>query len=217
VGSMGSDLPISPGDTPRPYHHGDLWQALVQAGLAILHEDGMHALTLREVARRAGVSHTAPYRHFADKEALLAAIAEDGFLRISNGLRAAVAEYDGDPIGLFRLAVRLYVHFVLENPDHVRVMFSGLVKDYERYPDLCRIADQSFDDLVALTLLLQRDGLLAEDDPFLQGFAAWSMVHGLAMLLMEEHYPKHVDMHNDADIMTDACVTVLIQGMGRRN
>lgn len=214
---MGSDPPIPPEDAPRPYHHGDLWHALVQAGVAILREEGVHALTLREVARRAGVSHTAPYRHFADKDALLAAIAEDGFQLLSNGLRDALATYDGDPGHLLHQAARWYVHFVLENPDHVRVMFSGLISDYERYPDLCHIADQSFDDLVAVSLVLQRDGLLAAGDPFQQGFAAWSMVHGLAMLLMEDRYPKHVDMRIDADAMTGTCVTVLIQGMGRQN
>lgn len=203
-------------DSEHLYHHGDLWRALVQAGLAILHEQDVHALTLRAVARRAGVSHTAPYRHFADKDALLVAIAEDGFQRLSAGIHDVVASYTHDSTALLHQAARWYVHFVLDNPDHVRVMFSGYIKDFQRYPDLNRIADQSFDDLVQLILLMQRDGLLVTENPFQQAFAAWSMVHGLAMLLMEGCYPKRPDPQFafDADLMTDSCVTILLQGMG---
>src|SRR5215467_12607566 len=73
------------------YHHGDLRAALIRAGLAILAEEGVQALTLRAAARRAGVSHNAPYRHFADKEALLAAIAEEGFIDLAARVEEARA------------------------------------------------------------------------------------------------------------------------------
>src|SRR6516225_9375031 len=119
---MEDELPIAVQDHSRPYHHGDLWRALVQAGIEILHEEGVHALTLRAVARRAGVSHAAPYRHFADKEALLAAIAEDGYRRLISELADVLADEHASARQLMTEAGKRYVHFVLENPDHVRVM-----------------------------------------------------------------------------------------------
>ena len=81
----------------REYHHGDLRNALIQAGLAILAEEGTHALSLRAAARRSGVSHAAPYRHFADKEALLAAIAEQGFNTLAASVRAAIVRFPDSP------------------------------------------------------------------------------------------------------------------------
>ncbi len=197
----------------KPYHHGNLWQTLVQAGIAILHEEGVHALTLRAVARRAGVSHAASYRHFADKEALLAAIAEDGFNLLVSGLVEVLATDYGDVDTMIHEAGRRYVHFVLDNPDHVRVMFSGLLVDYEKYPDLCATADKSFELLVAILQRLQEAGRIAPGDPHLQGMAAWSMVHGLSILLMEQSYPPEFMEKMDVDQLTDYCVSVIFRGM----
>ena len=80
------------------YHHGDLKKALIDSGVEILSEKGIKNLSLREAARRAGVSHTAPYRHFEDKDALLAAIAEEGFLRLIQKLEAGIAKYPNNPL-----------------------------------------------------------------------------------------------------------------------
>src|SRR6516164_3531446 len=81
---------------PKPYHHGDLRHALIQAGLEMLSEGGAAALDLRKVARRAGVSHAAPYRHFADKQALVAAINEEGFRRLAERIQLTLRGAPGD-------------------------------------------------------------------------------------------------------------------------
>ncbi len=200
-------------DAPRPYHHGDLWHALVQAGLAILREEGVHGLTLRAVARRAGVSHSAPYRHFADKDALLAAIGEDGFNRLSQGMRAVIESYDGDLVALLHGVAHAYIRFVAENTDHVRVMFSGLLSCFDEYPNLAEAAGRSFQDVVEIMQLCQREGLIAAGDPRQQGFMAWSMVHGLANILIEEGFPVAEKTGLDIQQMTDACVDTLIRGL----
>src|SRR5689334_19621575 len=103
----------------RSYHHGDLHSALLLTAGKMLEKEGLEALTLREVARRAGVSHSAPYRHFAEREALLAALAAEGFERLGAAQRKA-AEAGG-----LRAMGEAYVAFALENPQRFRLMFGG--------------------------------------------------------------------------------------------
>ena len=80
------------------YHHGDLRQALIDGAIALIAEQDISSLSLREVARRVGVSHAAPYRHFADKEALLAAVAEEGFIRLTASMRQQQQMVFDDPL-----------------------------------------------------------------------------------------------------------------------
>src|SRR5215217_5217974 len=110
----------APSSESRPYHHGDLRSALVRSALELLRAHGPEALTLRAVARAAGVSQAAPYRHFADRRALVAAVAEEGFRRLHAELLAAVQASPG-PRG-FREIALAYVRFARENPAEYRVM-----------------------------------------------------------------------------------------------
>src|SRR5690349_14111931 len=91
IASMPPTSPSAPRAPSRAYHHGDLRQALIQSALQLLRDEGPEALTLRAVARAAGVSQTAPYRHFADRRALVGAVAEDGFRRLKQAMHDAVA------------------------------------------------------------------------------------------------------------------------------
>lgn len=159
------------------YHHGHLRAALLQAATALLAEGGPHAITLREAARRAGVSPTAPYRHFADKESLLAALAAEGF----RALGEALAEATGAEGGSRNRAGAAYVRFALADPARFRLMFGHGVSAISDHPDLQAAAMATFDQLVRLV-----------DDNAggkLAAIRAWSMVHGLADLLIERMIP----------------------------
>src|SRR5260370_9776352 len=101
---------------PKPYHHGDLRNALIQAGLELLSEGGGTALDLRKVAHRAGVSHAAPYRHFADKQALIAAINEEGFHRLPERIQTALRSTCDNAFEHFRTAASPYRHFAPRIP-----------------------------------------------------------------------------------------------------
>lgn len=160
----------------RAYHHGDLPAALIAAARALLAEDGTEALSLRAVARRAGVSAMAPYRHFPDKEALLAAVAADGFRDFAATLEAADRRVAPDR-ALLEQGVA-YVRFACEQPALFRLMFgpprqalhSGLRHDQA----------QSFGVLAAR--------VAAETEPSLRQsrtLACWSVVHGLASLIID--------------------------------
>src|SRR4051794_27635084 len=119
----------------KPYHHGDLQRALVDAAVALLAEGGAAAVTLREVARRAGVTHAAPYRHFADKAALLAAVAEEGFRALHDAVARAGAEAPDDPLARLAASGQAYLRFAMSHPAHYRVMFGPDVAARE-HPEL---------------------------------------------------------------------------------
>src|SRR5262249_12876624 len=160
------------------YHHGDLRAALIRAGLAILAEEGVQALTLRAAARRAGVSHNAPYRHFADKEALLAAIAEEGFVDLAARVVEARAHDAASPRAQLEESGWAYVQFALAHPDHLRVMFGVPITNPGAHPRLLAAGAHAFNVLVAIVADGQRAGEFIEGNPRQIAFSAWSIVHG---------------------------------------
>ncbi len=154
------------------YHHGDLPVALLSASAEILEEQGVEALSLREAARRAGVSHNAPYRHFPDRDSLLAALAARGFQELGK----ALAGKQGREMG------EAYVGFALAHPNRFRLMFGGRL-DLKRHASLEGAARGTYD---ALLSAFRAQPSVA--DPEKAAAAAWSLVHGLAQLLLEGHF-----------------------------
>ncbi len=165
----------------RPYHHGDLPRALVEAALEVIAEAGPAAVSLRDLARRAGVSHAAPAHHFGDKAGLLTAVAADGFERLAAALREA-----REATGSFLEVGVAYVRFAVTHRAHVEVMFR---------PDLYRPGDERLARAraSARALLYPPAAELAggEDagDGLLAGVAAWSLAHGLATLWLGGNLP----------------------------
>ena len=166
------------------YHHGDLRDELLRAAVEIAAERGLSNLSLRECARRAGVSHAAPYRHFADKQALLYAIAEQGDAWLAEAGRAAMTNVVEPRARLDAYGVA-YVRFALEHPVHFRVMFTGQHEEPEVSPkDIPE--DSAFGLLIrAAGAAIGRDGEAA----LVAGFASWCVPHGLAMLLLDGRIP----------------------------
>jgi AcrR family transcriptional regulator len=168
---------------PRGYHHGDLKAALVEAAVAILHKEGLEGLTLRAVARKAGVSQAAPYRHFADRRALMAAVAERGFHRLRQAMMDAMSAGQGR-VGLKGVALA-YVQFALENPPEYRLMFGAELAATDDLPTL-RETGRSVLGFVAEGIAqLQRSKLVGEGDPMLMAAATWSTLHGLSILILD--------------------------------
>jgi AcrR family transcriptional regulator len=166
--------------TDRPYHHGNLRRALLDASAQLVGERGPAALSLREVARRAGVSHAAPAHHFTDRRGLLTALAAEGWGLLAARLedtRAAGAEFA-------ELGVS-YVLFATEHPAHFAVMRTpGLLDDAD--PDLLAARDRANALLYAGAGVPESDrGLAASAGGRGRVLAAWSLVHGLAVLMQE--------------------------------
>lgn len=173
--------------TRKPYHHGDLAAALLHAGGELLAAEGPEALSLRELARRTGVSHQAPYRHFADKDALLAALAAEGFVELGRAVAKAAARYPDDAVEQLVVAGVAYVEQGLRRPELYRLMFGRLSSQLT--PQSQRLEDEShaaFGHLVAVIERGQACGAFKPGDPQELAAAAWCLVHGLASLLIDE-------------------------------
>lgn len=154
------------------YHHGDLRAAMLGAAGKILEKEGPGGLSVREAARRAGVSHNAPYRHFPDREALLAALAKEGFAL----LRESLENRAGRELG------EAYVQFALGHPQRFRLMFGGALPA-GKYPELQQNARATFAKLEGAFAGLGTDAEFA-------AAAAWSLVHGLAQLMLDGHFER---------------------------
>ena len=165
------------------YHHGDLRRALLDAALELVKEHGPSGITLREAARRAGVTHAAPYRHFADKEALLAALAEEGFTRLGAEATAAIEGSEG--VMRLELIGVSYVRFARSNPSQFRVMFGAEIGDKRRYPTLVQADQAVFDLLTEAIRGAQALGELPPGNPARMGLVSWSMLHGVASLIVD--------------------------------
>jgi AcrR family transcriptional regulator len=168
------------------YHHGDLRRALLDAALEILAEEGGAAgLTLREVARRAGVTHAAPYRHFADKAALLAAVAEEGFRAIYAEMLAR-SGHCKDPVErLFQIGVA-YVLFAVTHPAHFRVMFGPEIVSPSPYASLVEAGNATFQLLLDSITECQKAGRFREGPTEELAYSQWAWVHGLASLYIDK-------------------------------
>lgn len=202
-------LPMNPQKTN--YHHGDLRRALLDAALQRLAEAGAAALSLRGLARDVGVSATAVYRHFANKEALLAGIATEGFLGLKEETELGGREAGEDPLARLAGIGRGYVRFARRHPAHYRLMFGPRMLDRAQYPELEQAARASYAVLENAVADGVRAGALAPEDVALLSTAAWSLVHGLSSLVIDEL----IDPERADDQLTDRITALLARGMQR--
>ena len=164
----------------KQYHHGDLRRALVAEAARTIQARGVEHLTLRAVGGSLGVSRTALYRHFADKAALLAAVATEGFAQLKRDLVDAWEQHGGGREGFEAMGVA-YVRFAVKSPSYYRVMFGGLV-EADRDCGLQEQAASAFSVLVDAIVQQQQAGIVRGDDPVQLARYIWAAVHGIAML-----------------------------------
>lgn len=177
---------------PGRYHHGDLRRALLQQAVRTIQTQGVERLTLRGVGETLGVSRTALYRHFADKEALLAAVAGEGFRVLRTELVEAWERGGGGRAGFDAMGVA-YVRFATEHPSHYRVMFGGFVDPGASDAELAAAGSAAFQVLVDALMAQQKDGLVRADDPMALALFVWANVHGIAMLAIDGRLGEHAD------------------------
>lgn len=174
------------------YHHGDLKNALIKAGTEILAKNGVGELSLRKVAQKAGVSHAAPYAHFADKQALIAAISTEGFRQLYGQVVAVIGRFENDPARQLLETAWTYVQFATNDPDQFKIMFSSVLEKEKEYPDFVAMSQKTFQQVVVVVARCQEVGVLQEGPGELTAVTTWSAVHGLIALLLEGQIPHTI-------------------------
>jgi AcrR family transcriptional regulator len=195
------------------YHHGNLRRALLDAALMLVEREGPKGVSLRSVARLAGVSPAAPYRHFPGKEGLLASVAEEGFNSMNAAMEAAVEANKELPLASFRAVTFAYVKFAAVHPSHFRVMFGPEITDHTRYPGLKESAERSLDLLTEMIRGCQRPDLIGGVEPRELAIAAWSTLHGLATLLVDDQLGQPLASDAELRELTDRVADVLYRGL----
>lgn len=194
---------------PAPYHHGDLRRALLAAGLRLLEQHGPAEVSLREVARAAGVSHNAPYRHFDSREALLAALAAEGFEALDTAMRQAGEGKDG--LEHLRALGLAYIAFARARPAVYLLMF-GPELDMGSFPELQRVAGRSFE-----TLQRAIDAVAPEETRRAAAVGAWALVHGLSHLIADKQLAHDLISNNNLDLLIEHVLMIYRQGLARES
>ncbi len=199
----------------KPYHHGDLRRVLIEAALKLAEEGGPEAVSVREAARRAGVSPGAPFRHFDSRAALMTAVAEEAQRRFRAEIEAALKEPARDPLKRFRAFGLAYLRWAMQNPAHFEIISSGRHFDHDAATALSR--DNA--ELIALTERMLAEasaaGSLRATDLKAVKIAGRALVYGFARMKIDGHFPRWGVMEGEADRMAEAVVDLFIAGIGK--
>jgi AcrR family transcriptional regulator len=196
------------------YHHGDLRSALLDAALTVINEAGSSQLTIREVARRAGVSHTAPYRHFADKDELIVAVVEQGFELLQQTMQTEKDAAPKDPISQFAASGTAYIDFALQHPAYYRVMYSGDLLTSDGHKSLQHTSSNTFAQMVDDITTCQQLNIVKSGNPALQALAILSTVHGFVTMVNDNRVNALLGQNPDINAVRDMIMTSIFEGLG---
>ncbi|SMO62556.1 TetR/AcrR family transcriptional regulator [Paracoccus laeviglucosivorans] len=196
----------------RPYHHGNLVETLLAATVAIIEEKGVEHVSIREAAKRSGVSAGAPFRHFASKTALLTAVAEQAMARLRQAVDTALEQAGDDPLQGFEAIGRGYLNWAIDNPTHFMVISSRTLIDFDSSQTLRRDNAALRALMVELLGRAQADGALrAGQDLDYLVLGARAFVYGLARMAADGHFPEWHDRENPKDAAMRALGLYILQ------
>ncbi len=188
----------------KPFHHGNLRQALISSALEMVSECGVGAVTMRGLSEAIGVSRTAAYRYFEDKRGLLYAVAEEGFRAIERINLRLAADAAADALDTLKAFARAYLGFALENPELYRLMFGAELIGEDRPESVVAVTDRAFGALMATFERGQAQGRIRPGTVFAMASVMWSTMHGLACLLMDGRLHAYVRDHGGTHLPPDS-------------
>jgi len=197
----------------KPYHHGNLRETLLETAFRLVDSEGVDAISMRALAREAGVSSAAPFRHFADKRLLLDAIAEKAAAELERKLDEATAECS-DALTQFRAMTVAYVRFAAEHPALFDLIHSTELVSASFFPFLGEVKDERRLKLIALIYEGQNAGLIPEADPELIALTSEALTHGLARMIVDRHPRVRNLSSEDARKLALAATHLLQTGIG---
>jgi AcrR family transcriptional regulator len=206
-----------PARAPKPYHHGDLRRVLIDAALKLAEEGGIEQISVREAARRAGVSPGAPFRHFESRDALMLAVAEEAQRRFRAEIETALAEAPvDDPLKRFRNFGLAYLRWAMRNPVHFEIISSG------RYFDLNNAGELTRDNAELIAMMERmlvdaaaRGQLRALDLKEVQ-IAGRALVYGFARMNIDRHFPRWGVADDAIERTAEAVIDLFIQGIAKK-
>lgn len=198
------------------YHHGDLRTALVSVAADMIGEAGVEAVTMRALSERIGVSRTAAYRHFRDKSALLAAVAQEGFEQLLLRLQAASNAAGGDVLARLQAMGVAYILFAVEHPTHYRLMFTREADDHAAFPPFGAAARAVFDALLSTIEAGQSERAIRDGDARALAQVTWALVHGQSSLLIDRQIRGTIDPQQIARLATGTLIHGLVPERGRQ-
>jgi len=189
------------------YHHGNLKEALIAASLEILSEKGIEGLSLRNVAKKVGVSHTAPYNHFADKQVLLAAISTAGHEQLHQVLMITFEKSKDNPQNIIPEIAWTYLQFAMNNPAKFKLMFSGALEEERNHPAFIEVTSKTIAHFEEIIVFCQNKGQLPAGRVDNLAIKLWSEVHGFSTLMLENQFPPEYLQEKDIKEMLSGLVT----------
>ncbi|MCA9565491.1 MAG: TetR/AcrR family transcriptional regulator [Myxococcales bacterium] len=199
-------------DKGGKYHHGDLRDSLIHAALELVETQGVGGLSLRAAARRAGVSHAAPYRHFKDKEALLAAAAEQGYRELGNYLQGKLDKLGEGKVERVQGLAQAYVEFARQNTPQFRLMFGPSIPDKTIYPELQKASGDAFRLVMQATKEAYEAGDLTGPSYQQVGMSAWALTHGIASLYVDRQFVSAGMSGDDAESAIEWMFAIFLAG-----
>jgi len=201
-------MPSNPAATNR-YHHGNLREVLIDSAEQAIVSQAAEELSLRALARAAGVSQTAPYRHFNDRNELLSAVSERGYVRLIERLSSTIERSSSNPGEQVKAAAKCYIGFAIENPSLFKLMFGPLLQPTHQFPplhDKIRACNKLVQSMLAAGV--QSGSIMSEDLRYLTN-TAWAGIHGLATLVidMPDVFERHIDMEHQIEISVRTLLT----------
>ena len=197
----------------KPYHHGDLREEILCAAITLLEENNIGSLSLRAVAKKVGVSHTAPYRHYKDKDQLLAGIAQRGYDELAKELAEAVEQYPDNPIEQLTEAGYRYVKMGTQRPQCTQLMFGGHFPCADTYPELRASGDAAFMGVKHIIEQGQLKRQFKKGDIETLALAAWSGIHGLTLLIISGSLPDILKINSSERELTAAITSTMLSGI----